>query len=71
MAASPLEDFLNNKRGGTTFATTAATYHELIFHPGLLLILRPPGSFDLAAGLTVLPQDVHVWAEIDWGTVLV
>ena len=70
-AASSLEDFLNNKQGGDhLFATTVAMMARELGFPSRLVtgFYVRPDSFDLAAGhARVLPQDVHVWAEIRLG----
>ena len=67
-AARSLDEFLETKKGGDhLFATAAALMaRELGFRSRLVtgFYVRPE-SFDLGAGhACVLPQDIHVWAEI-------
>ncbi len=65
---TPLERFLQTKRGGDhLFATTAALMARTIGLQSRLVtgFYVRPSSIDIAAGHTnVLPEDVHVWAEI-------
>ncbi|TWT93531.1 transglutaminase-like domain-containing protein [Neorhodopirellula pilleata] len=67
-SASSLEDFWRSRRGGDhLFATTAALMARQIGLSSRLVtgFYVRPDSFDMAAGhASVLPQDVHVWAEV-------
>ncbi|WP_372895641.1 transglutaminase family protein, partial [Stieleria sp.] len=67
-AATSLEEFLRSRRGGDhLFATSAALMAREIGLSSRLVtgFYVRPDSFDPMAGhASVLPQDVHVWAEV-------
>ncbi|MEZ6089996.1 MAG: transglutaminase-like domain-containing protein [Pirellulaceae bacterium] len=67
-SATSLDEFLRSRRGGDhLFATTAALMARQIGLSSRLVtgFYVRPDAFDLSAGhASVLPQDVHVWAEI-------
>ncbi|QDV44484.1 Transglutaminase-like superfamily protein [Stieleria neptunia] len=67
-AASSLTEFLQSRRGGDhLFATTAALMARQIGLSSRLVtgFYVRPDAFDITAGhASVLPQDVHVWAEV-------
>ncbi|QDV59280.1 transglutaminase-like domain-containing protein [Rosistilla oblonga] len=66
--ATSLSDFLQSRRGGDhLFATTAALMARQIGMQTRLVtgFYVRPDAFDISAGhSSVLPQDVHVWAEV-------
>lgn len=67
-SATSLSDFLQSRRGGDhLFATTAALMARQIGMPTRLVtgFYVRPDAFDISAGhASVLPQDVHVWTEV-------
>lgn len=67
-SATSLTEFLDSRTGGDhLFATTAALMSRRIGLSSRLVtgFYVRPNAFDIAAGhASVLPQDVHVWAEV-------
>ncbi|MDV6030711.1 MAG: transglutaminase domain-containing protein [Phycisphaera sp. RhM] len=67
-AATTLDEFLRSRRGGDhLFATTAALMAREIGLSSRLVTgfyVRPDSLDRMAGHASVLPQDVHVWAEV-------